>query len=352
MNDSNARSKLELSGGRTQVSARHAIDLITEIFSRVGCAADVAKTVATHLADASLCGVESHGLMRTLQYVEQFRSGYMNPRGSANFSTPRPGKHVVDGGGGIGIPAMWLAYQTASDLARAAGIAALAVTNVGHTGRHGAFAEFAAQSGVLTILVGGGNREVWRQVAPYGGASAKLPTNPYCIGIPGGARGPVVIDFATSMIAGGWIYAARSAGTQLPEGTVIASDGTPTRDPEGFFQGGAILPAAGPKGYGMALMAELIAEALIGPVETEGNWLLLAIDTGVWREAGALQMAAEEILSDIRSCPPAPGFDRVEIPGERERAFRDASNGMIGVPEQTWQQILDLAASLEVNTPE
>ena len=72
-----------------------------------------------------------------------------------------------------------------------------------------------------------------------------LPTNPWCAGIPGGDRGPMVLDFATSKIAGGWIYAVRSAGALLPEGCVIDAEGNPTREPEDYFNGGAILPAGG-----------------------------------------------------------------------------------------------------------
>ena len=91
-----------------------------------------------------------------------------------------------------------------------------------------------------------------------------LPTNPWCIGIPGGGRGPVILDFATSKIAGGWIYAAQSAGALLPEGCVIDAEGNPTRDPEEYFNGGAILPAGGHKGYALALVAELIGEGHVG----------------------------------------------------------------------------------------
>ena len=155
------------------------------------------------------------------------------------------------------------------------------------------------------------------------------------------------MDFATGKIAGGWIYAARSAGALLPEGCVIDRNGNPTRDPEDYFNGGAILPMGEHKGFALSLMAELIGEAMLGPSSPECNWFLLAIDTRKYRQPGALQAAAEEVLDDIRNCLPAPGFERVEIPGEREREQRHRSNGVIAVPEATWQQVLALSGELK-----
>ncbi len=342
------RSKPELRGGRVSVPAIEAEALVAGIFRALGCSEPVARQVAGHLTDTSLCGMESHGLMRALQYAEQFRSGYIRAEAEPCLRRTEAGTEEVDGGGGIGIPAMELAFERGMALAREAGIAALAVRNVGHTGRHGAFAERAAEAGFLTLVTGGGNRQKWRQVAPHGGARAMLPTNPWCAGIPGGALGPVVLDFATSKIAGGWIYAARSAGALLPEGCMIDREGRPTRDPEDYFAGGAILPSGEHKGYALALVAELIGEAMLGPAATESNWLLIVIDCARFRAPSRMRETAEEILAELRACPPAPGFERVEIPGERERAHRAASAGIVAVPEATWAQLLELARGLGV----
>ncbi len=339
----------KLSTDRIAVDGGQIDSLLQAIFRKLGCTDGVAASVALHLVDASLSGVESHGVMRVLQYAEQFRSGYMDATATPVFR-PDPKTPQIDGRSGIGIPAMDLAFEHAVVLAKEQGLTALAIRNVGHTGRHGAYADWAAGQGVLTILIGGGNRKTWRQVAPHGGSKGMLPTNPYCIGIPGGAQGPVVLDFATACIAGGWIYAADSAGAELPAGTVIDAQGHPTRDPGAYFQGGAILPAAGAKGYAMALVAELIGEAMLGPATTECHWLLIALDTGRWREAPAMSAAVEEILAELRACPPAPGFDRVEIPGERERNLKAEAAGMIHLPEQTWAQVQALAGKLGVCT--
>lgn len=340
-------SKLELNEKRVMVTEEDAKHIVQDIFHRLGCPSKTATMVAEHLTDSNLCGMESHGLMRTLQYAEQFQNGYLIPEAEPCFRKTERGTYEIDGGGGIGIPAMHLAYEQGMSEARKDGVTALAIRNVGHTGRLGAFADHAAEQGYLTIIFGGGNREKWRQVAPHGGAKAMLPTNPYCLGIPGGNQGPVVIDIATSSIAGGWIYAAESAGALIPEGCLIEREGNPSRNPRHYFEGGAILPAGKQKGYALALVAEIMAEALLGPSTTEANWLLLVIDCSRYRGYDSMQHAAENVLDEIRNCPPAPGFERVEIPGERERNCRKASQGKIHVPSKTWKQILDLKEQLK-----
>lgn len=343
-------SKLTLASGRTRLPATEVQSLLDAIFQALGFDPDIAGEVAAHLVDASLSGVESHGVMRVLEYAAQVESGYLTPSGRPRVVRDDAGGPTrVEAGGGIGIPALRLAYDTCCDEARARGLSALSIRHVGHTGRHGAFAEAAAEAGCLTICLGGGNRQTWRQVAPHGGARAMLPTNPWCIGIPGGDRGPVVLDFATSKIAGGWIYAARSAGALLPEGCVIDAQGHPTRNPEDYFAGGAILPAGGHKGFGLALLGELVGEALLGPSTTECNWLLIALSAERFRDAPTMAAAAEEVLDELRRCPPAPGSSGVEIPGERERAHRAASGGVVSVPRDTWRQIETLADRLGVS---
>ena len=89
---------------------------------------------------------------------------------------------------------------------------------------------------------------------------------------------------------------------------------------------------------------------MLGPTETEGSWLLLTVDTSRYREPGQLQRIAEEILDELRNCPPAPGFEGVEIPGEREHRDKTINKG-IALPQQTWQQIVALSQRLACVKP-
>ena len=342
----NFTSKLELSSERLSIEVDKVSTIIKTIFLRLGCSEKTSGAISEHLIDANLCGVESHGIMRVLQYAEQMQNGTINVNSKPKVITTKTGATLVDGGMSIGIPVMTLAYDTGMNLSKKNGLSALSVINSAHTGRHGAIADIAAKKGFLTICTGGGNRQVHNQVAPYGGARGMLPTNPWCIGIPGGDQGPVVMDFATGKVAGGWLYAARSAGAKLPEGCIIDRDGNPTQNPNAYFDGGAILPMGGHKGYALSLMAELIGEAMLGPSSPECNWFLLTVDTKRFRDPSSIKAAAEEILNDIRNCPPAKGFDKVEIPGERERNHRELSNGIVAIPEKTWKQIITLSNKL------
>jgi uncharacterized oxidoreductase len=348
-------SKVTFSDPPRLVGARAIGDFATTMFRAVGCPEAAAREIADHLVEAELSGVPSHGVDRILQYVEEFRSGKRDPRAVARVFRGERGGWIVDGGNGNGIGPMRLALADGCRRAQDAGLSVTALINAGHTGRLGAFCEESAEAGVMTIVIGGGGRREWPQVAPHGGRAGLLPTNPYAIGVPGGDRGPVILDFATSAIAGGWIYAARHGEGTLPPGAVIDRDGNPTRDPEDYFNGGAILPAAGPKGYALALVAEVIGEAMLGPVDGELNWLVLSIDTGLYAAPTALRATAESLLAEVRAAPPAAGVARVEVPGERERDLFRASGGLDGgtvrVPARTWTMMSALAGEVGVAVP-
>ena len=337
-----SRGKLELHEARVPVTIAMAHEVAFRVLKRAGCTDRIAGEIVEHLIDADLCGVESHGIFRTLQYAEEFRRGYIRPDAVPSVDASQSPTLHVDGQGGIGITAMKRAVEVGIKAACAHGLAAIAVRNTGHTGRLGAFAETAANAECLFIASGGGARQNWRMVAPYGGAKAVLPTNPWCLGLPGGDHGPVVLDCATGQIAGGWIYAARRAGGLVPHGAIIDKEGRPSRDPADYFVGGAILPKGGVLGYGLATIGELICDAMLGPAKVECNTFVLMVDTGRYREPGPLQQAAEDILSELRDCPPAAGFEKVQVPGERESAAR-AANASLKLPAKTWADLCGAA---------
>jgi uncharacterized oxidoreductase len=332
------KSKLILSESRVCVALDDIREKSLRILMKAGCTKEYANQIIDHLIDSDLSGVESHGVVRTLQYLDEYQQGYLLPNVVPKVTKDSLTKINIDGQGGLGIPALNVATEEGIAAAKLNGMCAVAIRNTGHTGRLGAFAEKAANQGCLFILCGGGARDKWRMVAPYGGTKALLPTNPWCLGIPGGLKGPVILDCATSKIAGGWIKAARLANAELPKDMIIDKNGLPTQNPNDFFSGGAILPKGEALGYGLATIGELICDAMLGPAKVESNTLILMIDTTSYRNPDIFKKAAEEILSELRDCPPAKGFVNVEIPGEREKKNREISKTIL-LPEKIWAAI-------------
>ena len=325
------------------VSAGELTALATGVMTCVGCAPDIAAEIAAHLVGADLCGVPSHGTMRLTQYAKQAQTGYVDAAGRPSADRNAAGRIVVDGNGGFGHPAAALGMRLGIEECRDAGMSVVAVQNCGHTGRLGTYSETAAEAGMFSIVCGGGRRDRWRQVAPHGGIDPKLPTNPYCFGFPAGDDGPVTVDFATGMVSGGKVMNARMRGVQLDGEYLLTADGTPSSDPGAYLDGGAIRPFAGARGYGMGLVAEIIAMALIGAETVEGNWLMLLVDTASYRAPDALTAAVAEILDDVRSSRTAPGFEQVEIPGQREHALAaQRRRDGIPIPESVWTGLVEL----------
>lgn len=331
-----------------RLTEQEALNLSAELLLAVGMMPEPARAVAAHLVDASMKGVDSHGLERIPQYVRRIRSGEIRADVEPEVAWVQGAILQVRGNGGLGIPAMQMAAERLGPLAHQNGIAAAAVVDVTHTGRIGAYVESLANSGCFAMAMGGGAYEQGGKVAPHGGASGVLSTNPYAYALPGGSFGPVVVDFATSTIAQGKLMLARNRGEPLPPDSLLDSDGRPSQRPEDFYDGGSLLPAAGPKGYGMALIAELIGCALIGAPK-EFNWLIVALDLARFRTPSAFASAAQECLKEVKAVPPRDGFDEVQIPGEPERRTRDQRRKEgIPIDEVLLQSLRDAARALDL----
>lgn len=325
----------------------------TRILSAIGCNQAVAAEMAAHLVEAEAMGVTSHGVIRLPQYADAAQKGGFRPGAEPSLDQAAGGAAVIDGGGGFGVPALRLGMATAVEAAQRSGAGAVGVRNVYHTGRIGAFVAQAAEAGCLGIVAGGGGRQACRQVAPFGGRRAVLPTNPWAFGVPGGEHGALVVDFATSAAAQGKLMAVRAAGGRLSEGVILDREGRPSTDPEDYYAGGAILPAAGPKGYGLALLAEVLGETLMGEAAPESNWLAIAVDLGRFADRPSYGAAAEAILAEMRAADPLPGVERVEVPGEREAARAEAARrDGIDLPDPVADRIRQTAGRLGVDAAE
>jgi LDH2 family malate/lactate/ureidoglycolate dehydrogenase len=330
------------------------------IFQAVGAPDETAARVAQSLVDANLAGHDSHGVIRIPSYVRAVRSGEVVPSASPELVRETDVSALLDGGWAFGQITAERATQVAIDKARERGIAVVAAVRCTHIGRLGEWAEMGAAQGMIVFITAGGLAGQRAQVAPFGGRSGVLGTNPLAFGLPGGSDEfpSVLADFATSAVAAGKISVARAKKVPLPTGSLQDSEGRPSTEPEDYARGGTLLPFGGHKGYALAVVVELLGRVMTGSddyaepgrggdVYGHSGVLTIALDPGLFRERAAYDRGVQATLRDIKAIPPAPGVDEVLLPGEPERRARATREREgVAVEEPTIQAIREVGRSL------
>ena len=312
-----------------KVDAAHVERFCKTALLKLGTSVDDARVVAEHLVDADLRGVRSHGLLRLIKYVEQIDSGYIANQAEIHNTQIAPNLLRSDGNMNFGIIAFHRLIPDLVALARSTGIAGGAVVNCAHTGRVGAYSEALAREFMWGSVFGGGGNKRLKEVAPYGGSKGVFDTNTYAFSMPLDCQHVATSDFATSATAQGKLLVFRTNNAPVPEGWLIDKNGRPTTDARDFYEGGAMLPSAGAKGYGMGFMAELFGDAVLGTPH-ELNWFIFAVDLKRFVDPADYFQAAGHLKQEIEQCPPAHGFEKVMWPGqpELERLERQSAEGI------------------------
>ncbi len=334
-------------------------DLGTAIFSAAGTPDDIARMVAESLMQTSLTGHDSHGIMRVRLYVEMLRNGDLVPDARPRLKHQLGAIASIDCGRGFGQVGAQFGTALAADLAQEHGIGCVTLEEVNHVGRLGEYAEMLARQGLVGMLFTSGT-VVRVSVAPWGGREPLLSTNPMAWAIPAKAGAmPFVLDFATSVVANGKVQVALSKGEAFPEGMLLDRDGNPTTDPATFQDGGMLLPFGSYKGYGLSLMMELIPGIMCGfsPVSStefrSGNpTMIIALDVAAFTDLERFEQLTREFLARIKAVEPAPGFEEVLLPGEKEqRSAAERGKAGVPLPQGVWDDLCALAREYGVATP-
>src|ERR1044071_8607011 len=176
------------------------IDFVADVFTHSESSAEEARRIATYLTTANLTGHDSHGVIRVPVYIRWKKMGSVVPDQKAEVLVDTPSLAVVDGKFGYGQTVAPQAVKIGIEKCKASGLAAVALRNAGHIGRGGGCAEMPAAEGLVSIHFV--NAAGSLLVAPYGGVEKRLSTAPYCVGIPRQGEEPVVLGFASSVVAG------------------------------------------------------------------------------------------------------------------------------------------------------
>ncbi|MCX7685820.1 MAG: Ldh family oxidoreductase [Acetobacteraceae bacterium] len=330
---------------------------------------------ADAMAETDLMGVDSHGISMLPMYETLRRNGTLRLDAVPRLLRETPAAAVLDAGGGLGHPAAAMAMDLAVAKATSVGIGAVGVVNSHHFGAAGWYARRAAAAGCCGIAVSSARGVL---VVPTGGAEAMLGTNPIAFAAPLPDGPPFCLDMATSATAANKVKVHALTGKPLPPGWVVDGAGRPITDaaaawasiggavsagrrPEGGLTplGGATTETGGHKGYGLAVMVQILAATLLGapfpplhharraPGEGDAlGHLLVAFSPAAF--AGGQEIFARgmaELAGALRATRPADPARPVLIPGdpEAEAMARRRAEG-IPVPDTLVEQIRAVAA--------
>src|SRR5512134_3612365 len=202
--------------------------LVADVFTAAGCSAQEAGRIARHLVKANLGGHDSHGVVRVPRYVQMMREDMIFANRQAQVLVDTPVLAVVDGQLGFGQTVAPQAVEIGIGKCRAMGLSAVALRNAGHIGRVADWAEMAADAGLVSVhFVNAAGTPL---VAPFGSTERRFSTAPYCVGVPVRGRPPLLLDFATSVVAEGKVMVASQGGRPIPADALIGPDGRVSDD--------------------------------------------------------------------------------------------------------------------------
>jgi LDH2 family malate/lactate/ureidoglycolate dehydrogenase len=300
--------------GRIHLSVADARDLAEGALRGIGYDRTEARIIADHVIDAALCGYEYSGLAKILNVAD-----------SEHFKLPRRPMKVLretdvsiafDGGNNVGMLSLHYAAEATIKKAAAHGIALVSVNDAWMSGRSAYYVEMIANAGLVAIHTAASSK----LVAPPGGTTAVLGTNPLAIAIPS-SRGPIVLDMGTSAYMMTEVMLRERLGQPLPEGVAIGPDGAPTRD-AALARRGALLPFAGYKGFGLALTIQALGLLAGAGSEQESDYgyLFIAFRPDLIGPADVFNRRVTELIDRVKATPRQADVDEIRIPSER--AFR------------------------------
>lgn len=300
---------------------------------RAGLSREHADMVAEVLSYSDERGLHSHGAMRVEYYAERIAKGGTNAEPAFSFTRTGPCTGVFDGDNGAGHVAAIKAMDAAIAMAKESGAAIVGIRRLGHSGDLSYYVRMAADRDLIGISLCQSDP----MVVPYGGTEKYYGTNPIGFAFPG-VDEPVIFDMGTTVGVWGRVLHARSKNEPIPPGWAVDGNGEETTDP---FKVNALLPIAGPKGYGLGMAIDILSGILVGvpfgkhvssmyhdlSTGRDLGQLHIVIDPARFRPLDAFKADIAATIRELNQSKPAPGFDQVLVPGQssarRAKAYRE-----------------------------
>lgn len=331
----------------------------TDALLAAGVPPNVASLAADTLVDADLKGNHTHGVMRLTTYVQRLQAGVIERNATPLTLQETPALAVLDGRNMLGQPLAHAAMRAAIVKARDVGVGVATVRNANHFGAASYYSEMAAAEGMIGLAASNASAVI----AAKNGREPAVGNNPLAISAPTDRAAPFSLDISMSTVSAGKLVLARMRGEPIPEGWALGSDGRPTTDPAAALAKPLLTPFGGHKGFGLAMVVDLLAGILAGagcgkevrsffrdfehPYNCGFFFLALDIRHFLPLESFTARVAAyiEDIQNSDRLDPNLP----IRVPGERSHEERrDRRLYGIPLPEAILQDLNALAARIGI----
>ncbi|MHC4677686.1 MAG: Ldh family oxidoreductase [Planctomycetota bacterium] len=330
-----------------------------EAFRKAGLVPADAEIAAEILVSADLRGIDSHGFIRLVPYVDSLLNGGANPHADIRAVAEGPAYARVDGDNGLGLVVGARAMERAIHLAQASGVGVVTVFNSSHFGAAAGYTMMASQQDMIGFALS----NTTPVMSLWDGKGSTLGNNPIAFSAPSGGDMPIVLDMAVSTVAGGKVRLAAKEGKTIPTDWITDSDGLATDDPHVFDGGGGALLPHGTKGYGLGIMVEVLAGVLSGarimneiplwfadtskPVGLGHFFIAMKIDA--FYPLDEFKQRIDELINKVHSAPKAKGVDRLYLPGEMEYLKeQERKRAGLPLPSAVYQDLLTLGNRLGI----
>jgi LDH2 family malate/lactate/ureidoglycolate dehydrogenase len=323
-----------------------------DMVKKSGVPDDEAETIVDVLVSGSLWGIDSHGVRALPRFTQK------KARANMRILKEAPAIATLDADNTWGPVSAKRAMEIAMEKAGEQGTASCSVVN----GEWITNLFYYAMMAVENDMIGFAFAREGPVCVPWGGTKPVMGTNPMSIGVPAEKEYPIVLDFATTMVAQGHVMTYLLEGKPLPEGWLIDRQGYPiwghdvtlgTID-EFWETGGSLLPFGTYKGYGINVVIDILGGALnltgTGSRAKGQGVLMTAIDIAAFVPVEDFKEEVDRLIAEIKSSPVMPGFDEVLLPGEREhRAMEERMREGIPIDEKSWRDILETCGKLGID---
>lgn len=334
-------------------------EFITEVLVKIGLEKELAVISANHMTFADAKGTDTHGIMQLPVYVKRIKDGGINKRPVLKWLNETGQSAVLDADNGMGHYVTQLAMERAIEMAREHTISFVAVRNGSHFGAAASYTHLAAKENMIGFITS----NAAPLMAATGGTERVLGNNPLSFAIPRKEEPHVMLDMACSNVAMGKLVMAQNRGESIPLGWALDKEGKPTTDPyEGFQGGGTLVPIAGHKGYGLALVMDILSGVLSGSrygkdvgkvadttVPTGVGCAILVINVDRIMPIDLFHNRLEDLVRMVTT--PQREDSRVYLPGERgAETARIRSQSGVPLTEKLQEQLKGIAQELGVET--